>query len=1123
MRFGVKLAILFVIIGLVPLAILGLFVYQQSEKTLISEKRADLASLSLFKEDELRIWMAGNVALLESVAARPQVAELAAELVATPRSTEQWTAVRDRLVGDHLTRHTSAGAIEDLILLHPTTGQVLAATHHELEGKFRESERFFLEGRETTTIGRVEYNIAEERLVMHISAPIRSDDGTLAAVLAAHLDLAEMGRIVRLSTDARRTEDVYIINDISFFVTEPRFGEEYVLRRAVSTEGAEAALRGESGVAEYNDYRGVKVIGAYRWIEELGLGLLAEIDWTEVTEPIRAFGLAVLVLGAIVGIVVLIVAYVFARGAVRPIERLIEGTTKIGQGRLDVRVDIRGHDEIAQLGNAFNRMTADLRRVIASRDDLDREVKARKAAEIRLNETIRALESSEAKFRLLTDSSPVGVFIFSDMKLRYTNPAFETIFGYARSDLLDRIGPMELTDPAQHEEAAEYIAQCFAAVPDLPPLSFRGVRKDGSVIHCEAMARPIEYEGKMALLGTIVDTTARRQAQAELHLKDTVFESSVAANSIADADGIIRHANASFLRLWGFDSKEEVVRRSIADFLAHEEEAAEIVTTLNETGEWEGDFIGLRQDGSTFISSGHATLIRDEAGGMIGYQLTSLDVTRQREIEAEARRAREITDSIIESLPGVFYQFDADGQFVRWNRAFTGVTGYSDSDMAALHPLELFAGADAERVGAKIARTFAEGYASVTAHLVTKSGQRVPYYFTGTRMLIEGTPYLIGMGTDISPLRRAEDAVRESEAKFRALVETTSDWIWEVDRNLVYTYSSPQIRSLLGYEPEEIVGMTPFDLMPEGEAEPMRQRAAELIEARGAFSEDVNVCLAKDGRAVVLESSGTPILGERGELLGYRGIDRDVTERHEAQKKLRQLLTDVQRSNTELEQFAYVASHDLQEPLRMVASYTQLLERRYKDALDADARDFIHYAVDGATRMQRLINDLLSFSRVQTRGKPFERVDLNTVLGHARSNLAAAIDETAAIVTNDELPIVWADEGQMISVFQNLIANAVKFRGESTPNVHVGVCEAADTWEITVEDNGIGISPEFHDRIFVIFQRLHGREEFEGTGIGLALCKRIVERHGGTIGVESVPGEGATLRFTLPKRPSKEG
>jgi light-regulated signal transduction histidine kinase (bacteriophytochrome) len=237
----------------------------------------------------------------------------------------------------------------------------------------------------------------------------------------------------------------------------------------------------------------------------------------------------------------------------------------------------------------------------------------------------------------------------------------------------------------------------------------------------------------------------------------------------------------------------------------------------------------------------------------------------------------------------------------------------------------------------------------------------------------------------------------------------------------------------------------------------------------------------------------------------------------EAEEKIRCTLIDLERSNKELEQFAYVASHDLQEPLRMVSSYTQLLAQRYEGQLDEKAKKYIDYAVDGAVRMQRLINDLLTYSRVSTRGKPLEPIDASSVLGETIGNLYAAIQESRAIVTNDDLPTVRADAGQLLQVFQNLIANALKFHGTDSPRIHVSARDAGHEWVFSVRDNGIGIDPQYKESLFVIFRRLHTRQEYPGTGIGLAVCKRIVERHGGRIWFESEPGKGTTFFFTAPK------
>ena len=244
-------------------------------------------------------------------------------------------------------------------------------------------------------------------------------------------------------------------------------------------------------------------------------------------------------------------------------------------------------------------------------------------------------------------------------------------------------------------------------------------------------------------------------------------------------------------------------------------------------------------------------------------------------------------------------------------------------------------------------------------------------------------------------------------------------------------------------------------------------------------------------------------------------LGREKNDLVEARQKLEESVAELGRSNADLQQFAYVASHDLQEPLRMVSSYTQLIARRYKGKLDADADEFIAFAVDGANRMQRLILDLLAYSRVNTAGRQFEPTAMETVLKAALNNLTNAVKESQAVITHDPLPAVMGDDKQLAQLFQNLLSNAVKFGGAQPPRIHISAKQTDGEWLFSVRDHGIGLDPQYVDRIFVIFQRLHTREEYPGTGIGLAICKKIVERHGGRIWVESELGKGATFYFTM--------
>ena len=248
------------------------------------------------------------------------------------------------------------------------------------------------------------------------------------------------------------------------------------------------------------------------------------------------------------------------------------------------------------------------------------------------------------------------------------------------------------------------------------------------------------------------------------------------------------------------------------------------------------------------------------------------------------------------------------------------------------------------------------------------------------------------------------------------------------------------------------------------------------------------------------------------------GTNWDITEQKLAAEELQRAVTELARSNADLDQFASVASHDLQEPLRAIAGCTELLEKDYRAQLDADAVELIRYTVEGTRRMQTLIRDLLEYSRVSTRGQWFTPTDGNAAFAGALANLDTAIRERDAVITHDPLPTLMADPTQLPLLLQNLIGNGLKFSGEQRPEIHVGARPNDDGWLFSVRDNGIGIEPQYRERIFVIFQRLHTRTEYPGTGIGLAICKRIVERHGGRIWVESEPGRGSTFYFTIPKK-----
>ncbi|MCB7129315.1 MAG: PAS domain S-box protein [Candidatus Brocadiales bacterium] len=369
----------------------------------------------------------------------------------------------------------------------------------------------------------------------------------------------------------------------------------------------------------------------------------------------------------------------------------------------------------------------------------------------------------------------------------------------------------------------------------------------------------------------------------------------------------------------------------------------------------------------------------------------------------------------------------------------------------------------------------------------------------------------------ISRLKRAEVALQESEGRLHAVLDNVVDGIITINEKRIVQSFNSAAEKIFGYSPGEVIGRNVNMLMPEPYHSQHDQYIGNYLRTGKAKIIGIGrevVGRRKDGSTFPLDLAVSEVrLG--GERL-FTGIIRDITMRKEAEENLKRTMEELARSNAELQQFAYVASHDLQEPLRMVSSYMQLLERRYKDKLDKDAGEFINYAVDGAVRMERLILALLEYSRVGTRGKAPEPTDSSETFDLTVTNLKAAIEESGAEVTHGELPTVMADPIQLGQLFQNLIGNALKFRGDKPPKVHVSAEVKGGMCQFSVQDNGIGIEPQYAERIFVIFQQLHSREEYSGTGIGLSVCKKIVERYGGRIWVESKPGKGSIFYFTLP-------
>jgi PAS domain S-box-containing protein len=524
------------------------------------------------------------------------------------------------------------------------------------------------------------------------------------------------------------------------------------------------------------------------------------------------------------------------------------------------------------------------------------------------------------------------------------------------------------------------------------------------------------------------------------------------------------------------------------------------------------DLTALRADGSEFPVEIGLNPVRTAEGLFVLSAI--VDLTERQQIEANAEKSAQWLQMVVESAKDhAIIALDPEGNVTSWNVGAERLTGYQADEVLGMH-FSCFYTHEAINEGLparELAKAFQEGSFQDEGLRVRKDGSTF-WANVVVSSLRAPNGRLLGFSNitrDLTERRRADD-------RFKASIEFAPTAMVMVDRRRTIIVVNAMVESLFGYARNELLGQSIEILLPEryrsGHPDKVARYFDSPIARRMGDGRDLSG-LRKDGSEFPIEIGLSPV--ETDEGLFVLSTIVDITTRKQTEAKIQDVINALAQSNSELEQFAYIASHDLQEPLRKISSYCQLLREEQGDRLDEDGLDYLDVAINGAERLRTLVRDLLAFSRITTRGKPVAPTDANKCLAAAIDNLELAIEECGAQITYGHLPIVLADESQLILLFQNLIGNAIKFRGDAPPEVHVSGRRVGSQFEFFVRDNGIGIDPKFEDRIFKIFQRLHNRREYSGTGIGLALCKRIVERCGGRIWIESTPGAGSTFFFCL--------
>ena len=721
-------------------------------------------------------------------------------------------------------------------------------------------------------------------------------------------------------------------------------------------------------------------------------------------------------------------------------------------------------------------------------------------------------------------------------RITYVSPAYEEIWGCSRGQLYE--SPMSWWDAIHPEDRQRVISSLPQPVMGKYSVEYRIVRPDGTVRWIWDRRFPVrDATGTIyQVAGVAKDITERRIAQLALRESEEKYRLLIELSPDAlyvQVEGHIVLINPAGIRLLGAERSEQIVGKPVLDFV-HPDYREAVAARMKQTGS--GQTVPpleekyLRLDGSAIdveVVAAPLPYLDQRA-----VQVIVRDITERKRVEEAADREHGLLRTLIDTIPDRIYVKDTQARFILNNIAHIRALGAASQEEVKgktdfdFRPSDIATErlADDKRVLESGEPLYNREEATIRAdgkegwNLVNK----VPLRDAHGNII-----GLVGVSRDITERKLAEEETDRDRNLLRTLIETIPDRIYAKDVEARFILNNiAHLQALGSRSQEETVGKTDFDFRaPEVASSCMADDQQVLQSGQPLHNREEQTKLA-DGQPGWILVNKVPLRDPDGNIIGLVGISRDITQRKQADEKLRTYAAKLERSNRDLQDFAYIASHDLQEPLRKIQAFGDRLKAKYNDVLGDTGRDYLARMFDAAGRMQTLINDLLSFSRVTTKAQPFAPIELDKVLREVLSDLEVRIEQTHGRVEAAALGTIEADALQMRQLFQNLIGNALKFHKPDVPPViriqsQRMTDDSPPSIEITFVDNGIGFDQKYADRIFVIFQRLHGRSQYEGTGVGLAVCKKIVERHGGTISAESKEGEGATFRIVLPVNHAK--
>jgi len=842
----------------------------------------------------------------------------------------------------------------------------------------------------------------------------------------------------------------------------------------------------------------------------------------------------------------------------------------------EVHEDNLGGDFIVSASPLYNSAEELMGSVHVARNINERKKaeEALKEAHDNLEEQVNERTSKLKKQADLIDLTHDAIFVRNlDDEIIFWNKGAEEMYGWKEESALG-INPNELLNTEFSKPLSEIKAVVLEKGRWEGELTHE--KRDGKQIIVSSRWS-LQKDEKNEVTGFLEinnDITETKQAEQALKLASTynrsLIEASVDPLVTIGPDGKITDVNNSTEIVTG-RPREELIGTDFSDYFTEPEKAREGYTRVFQEG------MVLDYPLEIMHKNGHitpvlynASVYKDESGKVIGVFAAARDINELKKAEEELRLSYIYNRSLIEASIDPLVTIGPDGKITDVNKSTEKVTGFNRDELIGTDFSDYFTEPEKAREGYQL--VFQEGTVQdYPLEIKHKSGIVTPVLYNASIYRNEDGEVIgvFAAARDITERKLAEaekqklleqeqqlaeelkasneelqatteelqvtneelekqrdelitlnKALKENERLLklsniynRSLIEASIDPLVTIGPNGKITDVNDSTEDVTGYSRDHLIGTDFSDYFTEPDK---ARKGYQLVFEKGKVIDYPLEIHHRNGDITPVLYNASVYSDENGKVIGVFAAARDITELKKAEELLKLKINELARSNAELEQFAYVSSHDLQEPLRMIASYLQLLERKYEGKLDKKADKYIHFAVDGATRMQNLIDDLLTFSRVTTQANEFELTDIEVILNRVLTNLSVSIKENSATITHGTLPEIMVDGTQMTQVLQNLINNALKFRSKDNPKIHISASQEDKYWLFSVKDNGIGIDPKYSERIFEVFKRLHKKRDYPGTGIGLSICKKIVERHGGRIWVDSKLGEGSTFYFNIP-------